>query len=61
MSFRLKNAEATYYRLVTKMFKDYIGKSMKVYVGDILVTSKNMGGTMYQILMPLYMSSNDIK
>lgn len=40
MPFVLKNVEATYQRLVTKMFKDEIGKTMEVYVDDILVESK---------------------
>ncbi|XP_016648291.1 PREDICTED: uncharacterized protein LOC103326881 [Prunus mume] len=37
MPFELKNAEATYQRLVNKMFKEQIGKSMEVYVDDMLV------------------------
>ena len=36
MPFGLKNAGATYQRLVNRMFKDLIGKSMEVYVDDIL-------------------------
>lgn len=40
MPFVLKNAGATYERLVTKMFHDEIGKSMEAYVDDILVKSK---------------------
>ena len=40
MSFRLKNAEATYQRLVNKMFNKQIGRNMEVYVDDILVKSK---------------------
>ena len=40
MSFGLKNARATYQRLVNKMFKDLIGKSMEVYVDDMLMKSK---------------------
>ena len=40
MSFGLKNAGATYQRLVNMMFKDLIGKSMEVYKDDILVKSK---------------------
>ncbi|KAL0329077.1 UNVERIFIED_CONTAM: Retrovirus-related Pol polyprotein from transposon gypsy [Sesamum radiatum] len=40
MSFGLKNAGATYQRLVNKMFKDLIGKTMEVYVNDMLVKSK---------------------
>ena len=39
MSFGLKNAEATYQRLVDKMFKDMIGKTMEVYIDDMLVKS----------------------
>ena len=40
MSFDLKNTGATYQRLMNGMFKDLIGKSMKVYVDDMLVKSK---------------------
>ncbi|KAL5546702.1 hypothetical protein UlMin_006389 [Ulmus minor] len=39
MPFGLKNARATYQRLVNKMFKDQIGKTMEVYVDDMLVKS----------------------
>ena len=37
MPFRLKNAEATYQRLVNKMFQKQIGASMEVYIDDMLV------------------------
>ncbi|KAI5339158.1 hypothetical protein L3X38_018430 [Prunus dulcis] len=37
MLFGLKNAEATYERLVNKIFKEQIGKTMEVYVDDMLV------------------------
>ena len=40
MPFGLKNAEATYQRLVNKMFNKQIGRNMEVYVDDILVKSK---------------------
>ena len=40
MSFGLKNAEATYQRMVTKMFKDLIGKMMEIYIDDMVVKSK---------------------
>ena len=40
MPFGLKNAGATYQRLVNKMFSKKIGKNMKVYVDDMLVKSK---------------------
>ena len=35
MPFRLKNAGATYQRLVNKMFQKQIGASMKIYVDDM--------------------------
>ena len=37
--FGLKNAEATYQRLVNKMFHKQIGASMEVYIDDMLVKS----------------------
>ena len=40
MPFGLKNAGATYQRLVNKMFNKQIGRNMKVYVDDMLVKSK---------------------
>ena len=39
MPFGLKNAGATYQRLVNKMFKEMIGKTMEVYIDDMLVKS----------------------
>ena len=43
MPFSLKNAGVTYQRLMNMMFKDLIGKSMEVYVDDMLVKSKIAG------------------
>ncbi|KAL2226838.1 UNVERIFIED_CONTAM: Retrovirus-related Pol polyprotein from transposon [Sesamum indicum] len=40
MPFGLKNADATYQRLVNKMFGDLLEKTMEVYVDDMLVKSK---------------------
>ena len=40
MPFGLKNAGATYQRLVNKMFSQQIGRNMEVYVDDMLVKSK---------------------
>ena len=37
MPFRLKNAGATYQRLVNRMFQKHIGASMEVYIDDMLV------------------------
>ena len=39
MSFSLKNAGATYQRLMNKMFAHQIGKNVQVYVNDMLVKS----------------------
>ena len=40
MPFRLKNAGATYQRLVTKMFRPLLGSTKEVYIDDMLVKSK---------------------
>ena len=40
MSFGLKNVGATYQRLVTKMFRPLLGKTMEVYIDDMLIKSK---------------------
>ena len=42
MPFGLKNAGATYQRLVNKIFANKIGKSMEVYVDDMLVKSSTI-------------------
>ena len=39
MSFGLKNVGATYQRLVNKMFHNLLGKTMEVYIDDMLVKS----------------------
>lgn len=39
MPFGLKNARVTYQRLMTKMFQEYLGKIMDVYIDDMLVKS----------------------
>ena len=43
MPFGVKNVGATYQRLMKEMFKDLIGKSMEVYMEDMLVKSKTVG------------------
>ena len=41
MPFGLKNARATYQRMVTKIFRPLKGKSMEVYIDDMLSNPKN--------------------
>ena len=40
MPFGLKNTGATYKRLVTKTFRPLLGKTIEVYIDDMLVKSK---------------------
>ena len=40
MPFDLKNANATYKRLMNKMFTQQIGRNVQVYVDDMLVKSR---------------------
>ena len=40
MPFGLKNVEATYQRLVTKIFQPLLGSTMEDYIDDMLVKSK---------------------
>jgi hypothetical protein len=40
MPFGLKNAGATYQRLVNKMFRDQIGRNIEVCMDDMLVKSR---------------------
>ena len=39
MTFGLKNTGATYQRLVNRMFRELIRKTMEVYIDDMLVKS----------------------
>ena len=67
MSFGLKNAGATYQRLVNGMFKNLIGKSMEVYVDEMLVKSKMVEyhiehlNQMFNILRKYRMKLNPLK
>ena len=40
MSFGLKNAGSTYQKMMTRMFEPQLGKSIEIYVDDMVVKSK---------------------
>ena len=40
LPFGLKNAECTYQRMMTKIFKSQMGKNIEVYINDMVVKSK---------------------
>ena len=67
MPFGLKNAGATYKRLVNKMFQKQIGTSMEVYIDDMLVKSVKAGlhvnhlAEAFQILKDYKMKLNPTK
>ena len=67
MPFGLRNTEATYQRLVNGMFKDLIGKSIEVYVDDMLVKPKMTGdhiehlNKMFNIIRKYCMKLNPLK
>ena len=67
MHFGLKNAGATYQKLVNKMFQKWIGTSMEVYIDDILVKSVkarlhvNNLAEMFQVLKDYKMNLNPTK
>ena len=43
MPFGLKNAGATYQRMMTRMFRDKLGRTVEVYIDDMVVKSKQEG------------------
>ena len=67
MPFSLKNARATYQRLVNAMFKNLIEKTIEVYMDNMLVKSKAVGnhmahlGQMFKILRKYHMKLNPLK
>ena len=40
MPFGLKNAGATYQRMITRMFEPQLGKNVEVYIDDMVVKNK---------------------
>ena len=67
MPFGLKNARATYQRLGNIMFKDLIGKTMEMYMEDMLVKSKTLKDhvtyleEMFAVLRRYKMKHNSLK
>ena len=67
MPFGLKNAGATYQRLVNRMFRNLIKKRMEVYVDDLLVKSKEKANHLghwdeaFGILRKFWMKLNPTK
>ena len=42
MPFRLKNAGATYQRMMTRMFRDKIGSTVEVYIDEMVVKRREI-------------------
>ena len=67
MSFGLKNTGATYQRMMTRMFESQLGKSVEVYIDDMVVkskvTSEHIGdlGSVFGILREHNLRLNDSK
>ena len=40
MPFGLKNAGSTYQRMMTKIFEPQLGRSIEIYIDDMVVKSK---------------------
>ncbi|CAL2270674.1 unnamed protein product [Prunus armeniaca] len=51
MPFGLKNAGATYQRLVNRIFAEHIGGIMEVYVDDMLVKSRTARGNLENLAL----------
>ena len=49
MSFGLKNAGATYMRVVTTIFHDIILKEIEVYVDDVIIKSRESSDHLTQL------------
>lgn len=67
MPFELKKARATYQKLVNKMFAPLIGKSIEVFVDDMMEKSKHVGDHIgdlkdcFDVLRQYQMKLNPIK
>jgi hypothetical protein len=46
MTFRLKNAGATYQRVMNYIYHDLIGKLVEIYIDDVVVKSTSIRGAL---------------
>jgi hypothetical protein len=53
MSFGLKNAGATYQKVMNSIFHDMIGKYLEVYLDDIVVKSQDFDENLRNLEKPL--------
>ena len=53
MPFGLKNARATFQRLTNKMFSNMLGKTMEVYIDNMLVKSTDIKKHVEHLKNPL--------
>ena len=49
MPFSLKNARVTHQQMMTRMFRDKIGRIVEVYIDDMVVKSKKEQGHIHDI------------
>ena len=67
MPFGLKNAGSTYQRMMIRMFESQLGKSIEVYIDDMVIKSKVMSehggdlGNIFEILRKHKLRLNDFK
>jgi len=61
MPFGLKNADATYQRLVNKMFADYVGDTMEVYIDDMLIKFLHAEQHLDHLLMRIFASARIVQ
>ena len=67
MPFGLKNAGSTCQRMITRMFEPQLGKSIEVYIDDMVIKSKVMSehvgdlGNIFEILRKHKLRLNDFK
>ena len=59
MPFGLKNARATYQKMMNKVFKDRIRRNLEVYVYAMLIKSKTLGNYLADLEENYIMKKNN--